>query len=76
MEDGLGQVAKLLVARAEVRLTRAFWVGKGRQDRADGCVGEVGLDVTVQEQQTEVKHQNGEGEMERDYMRTQQTPFS
>ena len=27
VETGLGQVAKLLGARAEVRLTRAFWVG-------------------------------------------------
>ena len=40
-----------------------LWVVKVRQDRADRDVGEVGLDVTVQEQQRRVRHENGEGEI-------------
>ena len=69
-----GRVAKLLGARAEVRLTRAFgsgeaWQGsRGRQSR------EGGLEVTVREQQgRRVTHGNGEGEMEMCDMRMQQT---
>ena len=51
-EDGRGQVAKLLVL-VRSALDPRFWAGKVRQDRVDGCVGEVGLEVTVQKQQTE-----------------------
>ena len=50
--DGLGQEAKLLVL-VQSALDLRFWVGKVRQDGVDECVGEVGLEVTVQEQQTE-----------------------
>ena len=75
-EDRLGQAAKLLVLVLSA-LDPRFWVGKVRQDRVDGCVGEVGLEVTVQEQQgRRVKHEEGDGEVqERDDMRMQQTPF-
>ena len=68
---GIGQAAKLLGARAEVRLTRAFrsgtvWQGsRGRRSR------EGGLEVTVREQHGRVKHESGEGEMERYNMRTE-----
>ena len=51
-EDGRGQVDKLLVL-VRSALDPRFWAGKVRQDRVDGCVGEVGLEVTVQKQQTE-----------------------
>ena len=45
---GIGQVAKLLAARAEVRLTRAFgsgtvWQGRSRRER--------GVEVTAREQE-------------------------
>ena len=50
-----------------------FWDGTVRQDHVDVIVGEVvevvvgsGLEVTVQEQQRrKVRHEKGEGEMER-----------
>ena len=72
-EDGLGQVAKLLVLLKSA-LDPRFWVGKVRQEDVDECVGEVGLEVTVQEQQgRRVKHEKGEGEVKRDDMRTQTT---
>ena len=48
----LGQIAKLLILVRSV-LDHRFQVGKVRQDRVDECVSEVGLEVTVQEQQTE-----------------------
>ena len=67
----MGQVAKLLAARAEVRLTRAFGLGTVRQGR---CRRERGVEVTVREQQgRRMKHDNGEGEMERYDMRTANT---
>ena len=60
---GIGQVAKLLAARAEVCLTRAFGSATVRQER---CRPERGVEVTVREQQGwRMKHENGEGEMER-----------
>ena len=53
-ENEHGQVAKLLILVPSA-LDLRFEVGKVRQDRVDGCVGEVvvgtGLEVTVQEQQ-------------------------
>ena len=68
---GVGKVAKLLGARAEVRLTRAFGSGTVRQGR---CRRERGVEVTVREQQGwRMKHENGEGEMERYDMRTANT---
>ena len=68
---GIGQVAKLLGARAEVRLNCAFGSGKARRRR---CGRERGVEVTVREQQTRrMKHENGEGEMERYDMRTANT---
>ena len=70
---GIGQEAKLLGARAEVRLTGAFGSGKARQRL---CGRECGVEMTVREQQgRRVKHENGEGEMEIDGVRMQQTPF-
>ena len=72
-EDGLGQVAKLLVL-VQSALDPRFWVGKVRQEDVDECVGEVGLEVTVQEQQgRRLKHEKGEGEVKRDDMRMQTT---
>ena len=71
METGLGQVAKLLGARAEVRLTRAFGSGTVRRRR---CRREGGLEMTVREQQgRRMTHENGKGEMERHDMRTAST---
>ena len=68
---GIGQVAKFLAARAEVRLTRAFGSGTVRQGR---CRRERGVEVTVREQQRRrTKHENGEGEMERYDMRIANT---
>ena len=76
MRTGLGQVAKLLGARAEVRLTRAFRSGKARQGSRGRQSREGGLQVTVTEQQgRRVKHESGEGEMEMCDMRRQQTLF-
>ena len=64
-------MAKLLAARAEVRLTRACESGTVRQGR---CRRERGVEVTVREQQRRrMKHENGEGEMERHDMRTANT---
>ena len=45
---GIGQGAKLLAPRAEVRLTRAFGSGTVRQAR---CRRKRGVEVTVREQQ-------------------------
>ena len=60
---GIGQVAKLPAARGEVCLPRAFGSGTVRQRL---CRQECGLEVTVREQQKRrMKHENGEGEMER-----------
>ena len=68
---GIGQVAKLLAARAEVHWTRAFGSGTVRQGR---CRRERGVKVTVREQQRRrMKHENGEGEMMRYDMRTANT---
>ena len=54
---GIGQVAKLLAARAEVRFTRAFGSGTVRQGR---CRQERGVEVTVREQHGRLmKHENG-----------------
>ena len=67
---GIGQVAKLLGARAEVRLTR-FRVGTVRRRR---CRRECGLAMTVREQQgRRVKHDIRDSEMERYDMRTANT---
>ena len=74
VRTALGQVAKLLGARAEVRLTRAFGSGKARQGSRGRQSRESGLEVTVREQQgRRVTHENGEGEMEMCDMRMQQT---
>ena len=68
---GIGQVAKLPAARAEVRLIRAFGSGEVRQRL---CRQECGLEVTVREQRRRrMKHENGESEMERYDMRTANT---
>ena len=68
---GIGQVAKLLAARAEVRLTCAFRSGTVRRRR---CRRECGLEVTVREQQgRRMKHEDREGETERYDMRTADT---
>ena len=54
-----------------VRLTRAFRSGTVRRRR---CRRECGLEVTVREQRgRRMKRENGEGEMERDDMRTANT---
>ena len=68
---GIGQVAKLPATRAEVRLTRAFGSGEVRRRLYRQ---ECGLEVTVREQQRRrMKHENGEGEMERYDVRTANT---
>ena len=70
---GISQVAKLLGARAEVRLTRAFGSGRARRRR---CGRERGVEVTVREQQRwRVKHEDREGEMEICDMHTANTFF-
>ena len=48
---GIGQVAKLFAARAEVCLTRAFGSGTVRQGSQGRRSREGGLEVTVREQQ-------------------------
>ena len=48
---GIGQVARLSAARAEVRLTRAFGSGTVRQGRCRRQSWEGGLEVIVREQQ-------------------------
>ena len=48
---GIGQVAKLLGARAEVRMSCAFRTGKHRQESRGRQSREGGLEVTVREQQ-------------------------
>ena len=71
---GIGKVARLLGARAGVRLTRAFGSGEVRQGSRGRRSRESGLEVTVKEQQGwRMKHENGEGEMERYDMRTANT---
>ena len=71
---GIGQVATLLGAHAEVRLTRAFRSGKARQGSRGRQGREGGLELTAREQQgRRMKHENGEGEMERYGMRTANT---
>ena len=68
---GIGQVARLPGARAEVRLTRALWSGKPRRR---WCRRERGVEETVREQQRRrMKHENGKGEMDRYDMRTANT---
>ena len=68
---GIGQVAKLLAARAEVRLTRAFGSGTVRQGR---CRRERGVEVTVREQQGwRMEHENGRARW-RDMTCALQTP--
>ena len=68
---GIGQVAKLPGARAEMRLTRAFGPGTVRQEM---CRRERGVEVTVREnQKRRMKHEKGEGEMGRCDMRTANT---
>ena len=62
---GLGQVAKLLAARVGVRMPRAFGEGKTREDSSSGPAG-----LAVRKQQGRVRHEDGEGEMERE-----NTPF-
>ena len=72
--DGLGQVAKLLVL-VQSALDPRFWVGKVRQEGVDECVGEVGLEVTVQEQQTETveRLERRRRDREKNDIRTQYT---
>ena len=71
---GIGQVAKLRDARAEMRLTRALGSGKARRRQ---CGRERGVEVTVREQQgRRMKHECGEGESEICDMHTQQTFFT
>ena len=74
--DGLGQVVELLVL-VQSALDPRFWVGKVRQDRVDGCVGEVGLEVTVQEKQGQrrMKHEKGEGVRSREKRHTHENNF-
>ena len=68
------QVAKLLVARAEVRLTRALGSGKfGKTVRTGASVRLVSKRPCRNSRRRRVKYENGEGEMKRDDMR--QTPF-
>ena len=68
---GIGQVARLLGARAEVPLTRAFESTTVRRRR---CRREGGLEMTVREQQGRwMKNENGEGGMERNDMLTANT---
>ena len=75
-ETRLGQVGKHPGAREEVRLSCVLRTGTLGKDCADGKVEEDGLEVTVREQQGwRVKHENGEGEMEINDMRMQQTFF-
>ena len=70
---GIGQIAKLLGARAQVRLTRAFGSGRARRRR---CARERGVEVTVREQQRwRVKHEDRESEMEICDMHTANTFF-
>ena len=68
---GIGQVARLLGARAEVRSTRVFRSGKARRRR---CGRERGVEVTVREQQRRrMKHESGEGGMDISYIHTANT---
>ena len=68
---GIGQVAKLPSARAEVRLSRALGSGKARRRR---CGRERGVEVTAGEQQGwRKKHENRESEMEMCDMHTANT---
>ena len=70
-EDRTWPGSQIPGARAELRLTRALGSGKARQGRQSR---EGGLQVTVREQQgRRVKHESGEGEMEKCDMRMQQT---
>ena len=67
----IGQVARLLGAHAEVRLTCAFGSGTVRQGRRRQ---ERSVEVTVREKvRWWMKHGKGEGEMERFDMRTANT---
>ena len=76
---GIGQVAKLPAARADVRLTRAFGSGTVRQRACRRQGREGGLEMTVKEvtvreqQRRRMKHENGEGQMKRYDMRTANT---
>ena len=60
---------------SRVRLKPRFWVGKVRQEGVDECVGEVGLEVTVQEQQTKTVEtlEGRKRDQERNDIRTQHT---
>ena len=73
VETGLGQIAKLLGARAELRMSCAFRTGKFGKKVVDVKVG-IDLEMTVKEQQRRVRHESGEGEMER-YDTHVQQPF-
>ena len=55
---GTGQVAILLAARVGVRMTRAFGSGKARESNGPAR-------LAVRKQQGRVRHEIGEGEMER-----------
>ena len=55
---GLGQVAKLLAARVGVRMPRAFGAGKARESS-----GPAGL--ALRKKQGRVRHEDGEGKMDR-----------
>ena len=71
VENGLGQVAKLLVAGAEVRLTRAFGSGKFGKIVRTGASVRLVSKCQVKEQQDKKKTDHESGDM-----RMQQTPFS
>ena len=68
---GLRQVAKLLVL-VQSALDLRFWVKKVRREGVDEFVGEVGLEVTVQER---VKHEKGESEIKRETTYARNIPF-
>ena len=62
---GIGQVAKLLGARAEVRSTALVGLVKFDEDGADGNV--------VWQQRRRMKHESGEGGMDISYIHTANT---
>ena len=72
----VGHVAKVLLTVAEVRWTRAFWVGISPA-RVYECQGlERGVEEVVRGQRRgRVIHESGEGEMERHDRRMQQAFF-
>ena len=70
VETGFGQVVLVWSCACPALL------GRVSTARTCGVVVGGGLEVTVKEQQGSVKHEKGEGEMERTKAHMQQTPFS